>query len=273
MPKSLFVDPDKMRAEGKITFKDIPINVYKKSVQEELDEGNFTKEDLIRIFRDMTICREFEDMLNQIKTQAKYADVETTYPGPAHLSLGQEAAAVGEAYLLGKEDFTFGSHRSHSEILAKGLSCIQKLEDKELLDIMENFLGGKTLKAIKTASKAEGDVKELAIEFLVYGALAELFARENGFHMGLGGSMHAFFLPFGIYPNNALVGGSATIATGASLFKKCNDKEGVVVANLGDGSMGRGPVWEAPFLCDHGSVSYPLGGRKKGRTAADLQYQ
>lgn len=287
MPKSLFVDPDKMRAEGKITFKDIPINVYKKSVQEELDEGNFTKQDLIRIFRDMTICREFEDMLNQIKTQAKYADVETTYPGPAHLSLGQEAAAVGEAYLLGKEDFTFGSHRSHSEILAKGLSCIQKLGDKELLDIMENFLGGKTLKAIKTASKAEGDVKELAVEFLVYGALAELFARENGFHMGLGGSMHAFFLPFGIYPNNALVGGSATIATGASLFKKCNDKEGVVVANLGDGSMGRGPVWEAlsfatmdqyrtlweegrkgglPLIFNINNNSYGMGGQTCGET-------
>lgn len=77
---------------------------------------------------------------------------------------------------------------------------------------MENFFDGKTLKAIQTVSKADGDVKELAIEFLVYGALAELFARENGFHKGLGGSMHAFFLPFGIYPNNALVGGSATIA-------------------------------------------------------------
>ena len=287
MPKSIFVDPDKMRAEGKITFKDIPINVYKKSVQEELDEGNYTKEDLIRIFRDMTICREFEDMLNQIKTQARYADVETTYPGPAHLSLGQEAAAVGEAYLLGKEDFTFGSHRSHSEILAKGLSCIQKLGDKELLDIMENFFDGKTLKAIKTVSKAEGDVKELAIEFLVYGALAELFARENGFHKGLGGSMHAFFLPFGVYPNNALVGGSATIATGASLFKKCNDKEGVVVANLGDGSMGRGPVWEAlsfatmdqyrtlwedgrkgglPLIFNINNNSYGMGGQTCGET-------
>lgn len=92
MPKSLYVDPDKMRAEGKITFKDIPINVYKKSVKEEVEEGNYTKEDLLRIYRDMSICREFEDMLNQIKTQAKYADVETTYPGPAHLSLGQEAS-------------------------------------------------------------------------------------------------------------------------------------------------------------------------------------
>ena len=287
MPKSLYVDPDKMRAEGKITFKDIPINVYKKSVKEEVEEGNYTKEDLLRIYRDMSICREFEDMLNQIKTQAKYADVETTYPGPAHLSLGQEAAAVGEAYLLGKEDFTFGSHRSHSEILAKGLSCIQKLDDKELMDTMENFFDGKTLKAIQTVSKAEGDVKELAIEFLVYGALAELFARENGFHKGLGGSMHAFFLPFGIYPNNALVGGSATIATGASLFKKCNDKDGVVVANLGDGSMGRGPVWEAlsfatmdqyrtlweegrkgglPLIFNINNNSYGMGGQTCGET-------
>lgn len=276
-----------MRAEGKITFKDIPINVYKKSVKEEVEEGNYTKEDLLRIYRDMSICREFEDMLNQIKTQAKYADVETTYPGPAHLSLGQEAAAVGEAYLLGKEDFTFGSHRSHSEILAKGLSCIQKLDDKELMDTMENFFDGKTLKAIQTVSKAEGDVKELAIEFLVYGALAELFARENGFHKGLGGSMHAFFLPFGIYPNNALVGGSATIATGASLFKKCNDKDGVVVANLGDGSMGRGPVWEAlsfatmdqyrtlweegrkgglPLIFNINNNSYGMGGQTCGET-------
>ena len=49
MPKSLYIDPDKMRAEGKITFQDIPVNAYKKTIQEELDEGNFTKEDLIRL--------------------------------------------------------------------------------------------------------------------------------------------------------------------------------------------------------------------------------
>ena len=55
MPKSLYVDPDKMRAEGKITFKDIPINVYKKSVKEEVEEGNYTKhyfpkEDIMKVF-------------------------------------------------------------------------------------------------------------------------------------------------------------------------------------------------------------------------------
>jgi len=287
MSKSLYVDPNKVRAKGTLHFEDIPMNHYEKSIKQELKEKNFKKEDLIRIFRDMTICREFEDMLNQIKTQAVYAGIETTYPGPAHLSLGQEAAAVGAAYMLDKNDFTFGSHRSHSEILAKCLSCIEKLDDKELTKDMEEFFGGSTLEAVKTISKAKGDTKELAIEFIVYGALAEIFARENGFHKGLGGSMHAFFLPFGVYPNNALVGGSGTISTGAALFKKCNDKDGVVVCNLGDGSMGRGPVWEAlsfstmdqyrtlwedakkgglPLIFNINNNSYGMGGQTNGET-------
>ena len=224
MPKSLYIDPVKVREPGYIHFEDIPVCQYNKTIKQELEEGNYTKEDLIRIYRDMAICREFEHMLTLIKTQANYNGVETTYPGPAHLSLGQEASCVGEAYLLTKDDITFGSHRSHSEILSKGLSCINKLSDEELMSTMENFLGGKTLAAVKKFADTS-DVKELAIRFLLYGTVAEIFARENGFHHGMGGSMHAFFLPFGIYPNNAIVGGSAPIATGAALYQKNNDKK------------------------------------------------
>ena len=149
MPKSLYIDPVKVREPGYIHFEDIPVCQYNKTIKQELEEGNYTKEDLIRIYRDMAICREFEHMLTLIKTQANYNGVETTYPGPAHLSLGQEASCVGEAYLLTKDDITFGSHRSHSEILSKGLSCINKLSDEELMSTMENFLGGKTLAAVK----------------------------------------------------------------------------------------------------------------------------
>ena len=56
--------------------------------------------------------------------------------------------------------------------------------------------------------------------------------------------MHAFFTPFGIYPNNAIVGGSGSIAPGAALYKSVNRKPGIVVANIGDASFGCGPVWE-----------------------------
>ena len=286
MPKSLYVDPAQIRKAGKITFTDIPVNTYKKTIAQE--RKRFSDDDLIRIYRDITILREFEHMLNQIKTQAQYNGIETTYPGPAHLSLGQEAAAVGQAYLLGRDDYTFGSHRSHSEILAKSLSCIEKLTDEELMDVMENFLGGKTLCAVEKLGKCD-TVKELAIRFVVYGALAEIFARETGFHRGMGGSMHAFFLPFGVYPNNAIVGGSATIAAGAALFKKVNEKPGIVVCNIGDGSLGCGPVWEGfnfaamdqyktlweeskrggmPVLFNVFNNSYGMGGQTRGETMA-----
>jgi len=87
-------------------------------------------------------------------------------------------------------------------------------------------------------------VKGLALRFFTYGAYSEIFARETGFNRGLGGSMHAFFAPFGIYPNNAIVGGSGSIAPGAALYKRVNRKPGIVVANIGDASFGCGPVWE-----------------------------
>lgn len=286
MPKSLYVDPVATRAAGTIHFEDIPVCTYNKTIEEE--RKNFSDEDLIRIYRDITILREFEHMLNLIKTQASYNGVDTTYPGPAHLSLGQEASCVGEAYLMDKDDIIFGSHRSHSEILAKSLSCIQKMSDRELMDIMEEFLGGKTLRAVEKFGKTE-NVKELAIRFVLYGALAEIFARENGFHHGMGGSMHAFFLPFGVYPNNAIVGGSATIAAGAALYKKNNDKKGMVVCNIGDASLGCGPVWEAfnfaamdqyktlweegrkgglPVVFNVFDNSYGMGGQTRGETMA-----
>ena len=222
MPKSLFVDTSVVRAPSMVSFKDIPVNQYNKTVKEELESGRYTKEDLIRSFRDMTVLREFETKLNNIKTQGGYNGIDHTYPGPAHLSIGQEAACVGQAYLLDENDFAFGSHRSHSEILAKALSTIQKMSDEPLMSVMENFLEGKCLRATQKIGGYK-DTKDLAIRFILYGTLSEIFARETGFHLGMGGSMHAFFLPFGIYPNNAIVGGSGTISTGAALFKKGNE--------------------------------------------------
>lgn len=110
---------------------------------------------------------------------------------------------------------------------------------------MKDFLDGTVLNVVEKHMNAGGDIKELAINFLLYGALAEIFARTTGFNRGLGGSMHAFFIPFGIMPNNAIVGGGAPIALGAALYKRSNHKRGIVVANCGDGACGRGPVLES----------------------------
>ncbi|MBD3347297.1 MAG: dehydrogenase [Chitinivibrionales bacterium] len=243
MPKKLIIDPKVVRRSGKIVLDPIPVNQYKNGFAEESKRRS--KEDFIRIYRDMCVVREFETMLNTIKTTGEYAGVKYNHPGPAHLSIGQEAAAVGMAYTLDVDDYIFGSHRSHGEILAKGLSAIRRLGDTDLMKIMESYLDGIILKIVEKEHK--GSVEDLATDYLVYGALAEIFARETGFNKGLGGSMHAFFPAFGIYPNNAIVGGSADISVGAALYKKCNMKPGLVVCNIGDASLGCGPVWEA--LC------------------------
>lgn len=240
MPKNQFIEPAAARKAGYIEFGKIPVNQYKRTVAQE--KANFSNDDLVRIYRDMVVIREFETMLNQIKVANEYNGIQYNHPGPAHLSIGQEAAAVGMAYTLSVDDYIFGSHRSHGEILAKGLSAIHQLDDANLTKIMTTFFGGDTLRPVEKGHT--GSVKELAVKFLLYGTLAEVFARKNGFNRGLGGSMHAFFTPFGVYPNNAIVGGSGDISVGAALYKKINRKTGIVVANIGDASMGCGPVWE-----------------------------
>ena len=174
MPKKLFIDPLKVRKPGKITFGEIPLNQYQKTLAEEKD--HYTREELLAIYRDMMVIREFETMLNKIKTTNEYEGISYNHPGPAHLSIGQEAAAVGMAWLLGPEDYIFGSHRSHGEILAKGMSAIRKLNDNALLDTMKNYMEGTTLKVVE--QEQHPDVHDLALDFLLYGTLAEIFSTK-----------------------------------------------------------------------------------------------
>lgn len=244
MPKSMFVDPKEVRKSQTLKLKDIPVNQYKNDFEKE--KKTYGEARLLRVLYDMQTIREFENMLNTFKTQGTWNGIEYNHKGPAHLSMGQEAAAVGQAMNLNIDDFIFGSHRSHGEILAKCFSSLEKLGEKELEKIMKEFLGGDTL---RMAEKIKYDgTKDLAENFVLYGTLAEIFARNAGFNRGLGGSMHAYFLPFGSMPNNAIVGGSADIATGAALFKRINRKGGIVISNVGDAALGCGPVWEGMMM-------------------------
>ncbi len=240
MTKSIEILPEDILKKGKINFNSIDVNKYSKTIEEE--KKIFSPQDFEDIYHDMCILREFETILEKIKKEGSYRDVRYDHKGPAHLSIGQEAAAVGQAFTLDQDDHIFGSHRSHGEVLAKGLSAIRKMDNEALQEIMKSYIDGIILDVVQ--KNHEGSVKELAEKFLLYGAYAEIFARNTGLNRGLGGSMHVFFPPFGIYPNNAIVGGSGPIGTGAALFKRINRKKGIVVINIGDASFGCGPVWE-----------------------------
>ena len=140
MPKIQFLDPKKSRQPGFIEFQPIPVNQYQKKVKDEKE--NFTDDEFKAIYHDMALIREFETMLNLVKIKGEYNGTPYNHRGPAHLSIGQESAAVGMAWTLTVDDLIFGSHRSHGEILAKGMSAIHKTEDLQLMNMMESFFDG-----------------------------------------------------------------------------------------------------------------------------------
>ncbi|MBR2509375.1 MAG: dehydrogenase, partial [Lentisphaeria bacterium] len=154
MPKSQFMDPNDIRKKGELKLGTIKLNQYSKTVKEEKAAGNFNNDDLIGIYKDMQYIREFETMLYSVRTAKHYNGVDYLYTGPAHLYTGQEASAVGMAYSLTMDDYIFGSHRSHGEVLAKGFNAIKNLPEKELYQIMKDFYGGALLNVVEKENKS-----------------------------------------------------------------------------------------------------------------------
>jgi len=74
---------------------------------------------------------------------------------------------------------------------------------------------------------------------------AELLGKEAGYCRGKGGSMHIADQDTGNLGANAIVGGSAGIATGAALSAKMRGTDQVAVCFFGDGALGQGLLYEA----------------------------
>jgi TPP-dependent pyruvate/acetoin dehydrogenase alpha subunit len=73
---------------------------------------------------------------------------------------------------------------------------------------------------------------------------AELLGKEAGYCKGKGGSMHIADPDTGNLGANAIVGGSAGIATGAALSAKRLGTGQVAVCFFGDGALGQGLLYE-----------------------------
>jgi pyruvate dehydrogenase E1 component alpha subunit len=74
---------------------------------------------------------------------------------------------------------------------------------------------------------------------------AELLGKAPGYCRGKGGSMHIADQERNNLGANAIVGGSAGIATGAALSAKMRGTDQVAVCFFGDGAMGQGLLYEA----------------------------
>jgi TPP-dependent pyruvate/acetoin dehydrogenase alpha subunit len=77
---------------------------------------------------------------------------------------------------------------------------------------------------------------------------AELLGKEAGYCRGKGGSMHIADPATGNLGANAIVGGSAGIATGAALASKRLGKDDVAVCFFGEGALGQGVLYEVMNL-------------------------
>src|SRR5688572_1893017 len=74
---------------------------------------------------------------------------------------------------------------------------------------------------------------------------AELLGKEAGYCRGKGGSMHIADQETGNLGANAIVGGSAAMATGAGLSIKMRSTDQVAVCFFGDGALGQGLLYES----------------------------
>jgi len=72
----------------------------------------------------------------------------------------------------------------------------------------------------------------------------ELLGKEEGYCRGKGGSMHIADHENGNLGANAIVGGSAGIATGAGFSAKARGTDQVAVCFFGEGALGQGVLYE-----------------------------
>lgn len=77
---------------------------------------------VLDLYERMVLVREFEERVNKLFLQGRI-------PGTIHLSIGQEACAVGATAMLGADDWITITHRGHGQALAKGVSAASMMAE------------------------------------------------------------------------------------------------------------------------------------------------
>jgi pyruvate dehydrogenase E1 component alpha subunit len=91
-------------------------------------------QEYIAYYRTMVTIRQFETMAGELFAAGKI-------PGFIHLSIGQEASAVGVCSCLRKDDYLATTHRGHGHIIAKGADLNKMVA--ELLGKKTGYCKGK----------------------------------------------------------------------------------------------------------------------------------
>ena len=204
------IDPGQTYSADKVRFTDIPIHAYKGDLAAEI--ARWGKDGLRAALRHMLVVREFEHA-SRLQVDRRLSRHRYVYKGPRTCPSGRRPPPSAVLWPSGPQtDFRLAPQpwRDHRQGAGGG-----GRDDARRGRIHRQIhSGGRLLELVtRHVGEAGGDPAEA---FLLTGVLAEIFMRDAGFNRGMGGSMHAFFTPFGAYPNNAIVGGSAGIAVGGA---------------------------------------------------------
>lgn len=207
---------------------------YNKTLKSEMAAKKVSKQDCITMLEDMLTIREFEEMIVKLRSGAYEACTGFDYRGPTHVSIGQEASAVGACSGIAWDDQITSTHRGHGDSIAKGCIAIRGMSVAQLQSRMPGCAETNRTKLI-----------ELALADHVYKTIAELFGKEDGYCKGRGGGMHIADFTAGHLGANAIVGGGVPISTGAAMAARYKKDGKVVCCFAGDGAYANGVVLES----------------------------
>lgn len=225
----------------------IPVFQYNKTLQQELSEGNLTREMCLDILESMLIIRNLEEMIVELKdNKGRYGPLrQFAYVGASHVSIGQEAVSTGGIAGINPTDYITSTHRGHGDSLAKAYFAIKHMTVEELISrLQENPKMCEHLEIHINGKNREQLIQE-AINLHVYRAVAELFGSEDGYCRGRGGGMHIADFSVGHLGANAIVGGSLGMATGAAVASRYLKNGKLVLCFAGDGAYNNGIAHES----------------------------
>jgi TPP-dependent pyruvate/acetoin dehydrogenase alpha subunit len=98
------------------------------------EDAHFDRKLMIEMLRRMLLIRAFETRLPTLSSQGLIR-------GSAHVSVGQEAVAVGACFALAPTDYMTSTHRGHGHTIAKGGDVKRMMA--ELLGRIDGYCRGK----------------------------------------------------------------------------------------------------------------------------------
>ena len=269
MPKQLMIAPSDVRAKSRVEFTPVPVNQYDRTVTDELAAGTFTKADLLRIQRDMEIIRGFETMLNEIKLRGQLPGHRIQPPRPGAPvdrpgSRRRSARRICWASTTTSTAATAATARFWPRVCRPSTSSDDAVA---AADHARTTSAGDACAWSRRTPRAAS--KDLAIDYLVYGALAEIFGREAGFNKGLG-RLDARLLP-AVRHLSRTTPSSADPATSRSARRSTSMSTGSPASSSATSATPRPAAARSgkALLRHDGPVQETLGRSASRRTAAD----